>query len=52
MTGRRGRRGKQLLVDLKKTVGYRKLTEEVFDRILSRARFERGCGPVLRQSTE
>ena len=52
VTGRRGRRGKLLLVDHKKTRGYRRLMEEAIDHTLSRTRFARGCGPVLRQNNE
>jgi hypothetical protein len=44
VTVRRGRRGKQLLDDLKKTRGYWKLKEEALDRILRRTRFGRGYG--------
>jgi len=42
MTGRRGRRRKQLLNDLKETRGYRKLNDEAIDRNLWRNRFGRG----------
>jgi hypothetical protein len=52
MTGRRGRRGKQLLDDLKKKKRYWKLKEEALDRTLWRTRFGRGYGPVVRQTTE
>jgi hypothetical protein len=52
VTGREGRRRKQLLGDPKKTGRYGKLKEEVLDRTLWRTRLERGCGPVVRQSTE
>ena len=51
MTGRRGRRRKQLRDDLKETRGYRKLKEEELDRTLWRARFGRGYGPVVEQTT-
>jgi hypothetical protein len=47
MTGRRGRRRKQLLDDLKEKRRYWKL-----DRTLWRTRFGRGYGPVLRQTAE
>jgi len=43
VTGRRGRRLKQILVDLKETRGYWKLKEDVVDRILWITRFGRGC---------
>jgi hypothetical protein len=48
--GRRGRRGKQLVVDLKETSGYWKLKEVAVDRILWRTGFGRGCGPVVRHT--
>jgi hypothetical protein len=51
VTGRRGR-SKRLLDDLKEMTGYWKLKEEVLDRTLWRTRFGRGCGPVVRLSTE
>ena len=52
VTGRRGRRHKQILDDLKKTRGYWKLKEKALDHILWRSRFERVYGPVVRQTTE
>jgi len=51
MTGRRGRRRKKLLDDLKEKRGYRKLKEEAIDRILWRTRYGRIYGPVLTQTT-
>jgi hypothetical protein len=51
MTGRRGRRRKQLLDDKEKR-RYWKLKEEALDRILWRTRFGRGYGTVVRQTTE
>jgi hypothetical protein len=51
MTGKRGRRRKQLLDDLKGNTGYWKLKEEIVDRTLWRTRFGRGYGPVARQTT-
>ena len=48
MTGRRRRRRKQLLDDLKETREHCKFKEETLDRILYRTRFGRGCGPVVR----
>jgi hypothetical protein len=48
--GRRDRRLKQLLAELKEVTGYWKLIEGALDCPLWRARFERGCGPVLRQT--
>jgi hypothetical protein len=52
MTGRRGRRRKQLLDDHKEKKRYWKLKEEALDRTLWRTRFGRGYGPVVRQTTE
>jgi hypothetical protein len=52
MTGRRGRRRKQLLDDLKERRRYCKLKEEAVDRTVWRIRFGRGYGPVVRQITE
>jgi hypothetical protein len=52
MTGRRGRRGKRLLYDLKEKRRYWKLKEEALDRTLWRTRFGRDYGPVVRQTTE
>ena len=48
MTGRRGRR----LDDLKERRGYSHLKEEALDRTMWRARFGRGFGPVIRQTTK
>jgi hypothetical protein len=48
MTGRRGRRCRQLLDDLKEIRKYWKLKEEALDRILWRYLFGRGYGPVVR----
>ena len=52
VAGRRGRRRKQLLDDLKETGGYRKLKEEAPDRTMWRTGFGRGYGPVARQTAE
>jgi hypothetical protein len=52
MMGRRGRRGKQLLDDLKEKRRCRKLKEEAPDRTLWRTRFGRGYGPVVRQTAK
>jgi hypothetical protein len=52
MTGKRGRRRKQLLDDLKEKRRYWKLKEEALDRTQLRTRFGRGYGPVVRQTTE
>jgi hypothetical protein len=52
VAGRRGRRRKQLLDDLKEKRRYWKLKEEALDRTVWRTRFGRGYGPVIRQTTE
>jgi hypothetical protein len=53
MTGRRERRRKQLLDDLKEKKRYWKLKEEALDRTLWRTHFGRGhYGPVVRQTAE
>ena len=52
MTGRRGRRRRKLLDDLKERRGYSHLKEEALDRPKWGARFGRGFGPVLRQATK
>jgi hypothetical protein len=52
MTGRRVRRRKQLLDDLKEKRQHWKLKEEALDRNMWRNRFGRGYGPVVRQTTE
>jgi len=45
VTGRRGRRRRKLLNDLKERRGYSHLKEEALDRTMWRARFGRGFGP-------
>jgi hypothetical protein len=50
MTGRRGRRRKQLLDDLKEKRRNWKLKEEALDRPLWRTGFGRDYGPVVRQT--
>jgi hypothetical protein len=52
MTGRQGRRRRKLLDDLKERRGYSHLKEEALDRTIWRARFGRGFGPVVRQTTK
>jgi hypothetical protein len=52
MTGRQGRRRKQLLDDHKEKRGYWKLKEEAVDRTMWRNRFGRGYGPVVRQTAD
>ena len=51
VTGRRGRRRRNLLDDLKER-RYSHLKEEVLDRTMWRAHFGRGFGPVVRQTTK
>jgi len=46
--GRRGRRGQQLLDDVKETKGFWTLKEEELDRTLWRTGFGRGYGIVVR----
>jgi len=48
VTEKRGRRGKQLLDDLKETRGYWILKKEALGRTLWRTRFGRGYGIVVR----
>ena len=52
MTGRRGRRRRRLLDDLKDRRGYSHLKEEALERTMQRAGFGRGFGPVVRQTTK
>ena len=52
VTGRRGRRRRKLLDDLKGRRGYSHLKEEALDRTTWRARFGTGFGPVVRQTTK
>jgi hypothetical protein len=51
VTGRRGRRRKQLLDDPKEKRGCSKLKEEALDRTVWRTRLGRGYGPVVREAT-
>jgi len=51
VTGRQGRRRRKLWDDLKERRGYSHLKEEALDRTMWRARFGRGFGPVVRQTT-
>ena len=48
MTGRRGRRRRKLLGDLKERRGYSHLKEEALGRTTWRACFERSFGPVVK----
>jgi hypothetical protein len=50
--GRRGRRRRKLLDDLKERRGYSHLKEEALARTMWRSRFGRGFGPVVRQTTK
>jgi hypothetical protein len=52
VAGRRGRRRKKLLDDLKERRGYSHLKEEAVDRTMWRASFGRGFGPVVRQTNK
>jgi hypothetical protein len=52
VTGRQGRRRTKLLDDLKERRGYSHLKEKALDRSMWRARFGRGFGPVVRQTTK
>jgi hypothetical protein len=51
MTGGKGRRRKQLLVGIKKTVTYSKLENEALHSTVSRIGFGRSCRLVVRQIT-
>jgi hypothetical protein len=48
----RGRRRRKLLDELKERKGYPRLKEKALDRTMWRARFGRGFGPVVRQTTK
>ena len=50
VTGRRGRRRRMLLDDLKERRGYSHLKEETLGRTMRRACFGRNFGPVVRQN--
>jgi hypothetical protein len=52
VTGRRGRRRRNLLDDLKERRGCYYLKEETMDRTMWTARFGRGFGPVVRQTAK
>jgi len=52
VAGRRGRRRRKLLDDLKERKRFYHLKQEAPDRATWRAGFGRGFGPVVRQSTE
>jgi len=50
--GRQGRRRRKLLHDLKERREYSRLKEEALDRTMWRARFGKGFGPVVRETTK
>jgi hypothetical protein len=52
VTGRRGRKRRKLLDELKDRRGYSHLKEEALDRTMWRAGFGIGLGPVVRQTTK
>jgi hypothetical protein len=52
VTGRKGRRRRNLLDDLKERRGYCHLKEEALDRTVWRAGFGRGFGLVVRQTAK
>jgi hypothetical protein len=52
VTGRQGRRRRKLSDDIKERRGYSQLKEEALDCTMWRARFGRGFGPVVRQTTK
>ena len=52
VTGRQGRRRMKILDDLKERRGYSHLKEEALDCTMWTARFGRGFGPVVRQTTK
>ena len=52
VTEKRGRRRRKLLDDLKGRRGYCHLKEEALDRTMWKARFGRGFGPVVSQTTK
>jgi hypothetical protein len=50
--GRRGRRRRKLLDDIKERRGYSDLKEENLDRTMWRARFGRDFGSVVKQTAK
>jgi len=52
VTGRRGRRRKQLPDDLKEKAVYCKLKDETLARSVWRTGFGRSCWPVVRQTAD
>jgi hypothetical protein len=51
VTGRRGGRRRKLLDNFKERRGYSLLKEEALSRTMWRARFGRGFGPVVSQTS-
>jgi hypothetical protein len=52
VTGRRGRRRRKLLDEIKEGRGYSHLKEEALDRTRWRAGFGKGFGPVVSQTAK
>jgi len=52
VTGRRGRRRRKLLDDLKERRGHSHLNDKALDRTVWRAGFGRSIGPVVRQTAK
>jgi len=52
VTGRRGRRCKKLLDDLKENRRYSKLKEQALDGTVWRTRFGRSYGPFARENKD
>jgi hypothetical protein len=52
VTGTQEGRRRKLLDGLQESRGYPHLKEEALDRTMWRARFGRGFGPVVRQTTK
>jgi hypothetical protein len=52
VTGRQVRRRRELLDDLKERRGYSHFKEEALDRTMWRARYGRGFGNFVRQTTK
>jgi hypothetical protein len=52
VTGRQGRRHRKLLDEFKERRRYSYLKEEALDHTMWRARFGRGFGPMVRQTTK
>jgi hypothetical protein len=52
MTGRRVRRRRKLLDELKEWRGYSHLKKEALDRTMWRAGFGRWFGPIVRQTAK